>query len=71
MAIWDKTIDRRDFLKTAAGAAAVFAAASILPKQGSAAPRNIETTAIKFSEMQKLSPSEMAKRSPLREYGYN
>ena len=71
MAIWDKTIDRRDFLKTAAGAAAVFAAASILPKQGSAAPRNIETTAIKFSEMQKLSPTEMAKRSPLREYGYN
>lgn len=71
MAIWDKTIDHRDFLKTAAGAAAVFAAASILPKQGSAAPRNIETTAIKFSEMQKLSPTEMAKRSPLREYGYN
>lgn len=71
MAIWDKTIDRRDFLKTAAGAAAAFAAASILPKQGSAAPRDIETTAIKFSEMQKLSPTEMAKRSPLREYGYN
>ena len=62
MAIWDKTIDRRDFLKTAAGAAAAFAAASILPKQGSAAPRDIETTAIKFSEMQKLSPTEMAKR---------
>lgn len=31
MAIWDKSIDRRDFLKTAAGAAAAFAAASILP----------------------------------------
>lgn len=29
MAIWDKSIDRRDFLKTAAGAAAAFAAASI------------------------------------------
>ena len=71
MAIWDKSIDRRDFLKTAAGAAAAFAAASILPKQGFAAPRNIETTAIKFSEMEKLSPTEMAKRSPLREYGYN
>lgn len=51
MAIWDKSIDRRDFLKTAAGAAAVFAAASILPKRSAATPRNIETTAIKFSEM--------------------
>ena len=71
MAIWDKSIDRRDFLKTAAGAAAAFAAASILPKQGFAAPRNIETAAINFSEMEKLSPTEMAKRSPLREYGYN
>ncbi len=71
MAVWDKKIDRRNFLKTAAGAAAVFAAASVFPKKSFAAPRDIQTTAAKFSEVQKMTPTDMAKRSPLREYGYN
>lgn len=39
MAVWDKKIDRRNFLKTAAGAAAVFAAASVFPKKSFAAPQ--------------------------------
>lgn len=77
MEFWNKKFDRRNFLKAGAAGVAAVAAAS-LPSVATktkvaqaAAIRNVPTTRIGFSEMQKLTPTEMAKRSPLREYGYN
>ena len=70
MTLMDKKFDRRNFLKASAGAAAAVAVASVLPKMVQAAPKNIPVAKLKFSEVQKLTPTEMARRSGLREAGY-
>ncbi len=71
MEIWNKKFDRRNFIKAGAGAAAALTVASMLPKKGFAAPRNIPTTAMPFSKVVELTPEEMAQRSPLQEYALN
>jgi hypothetical protein len=68
---FDKDLDRRDFLRYSAGAAAALAVSTMVPKTGFAKSVTDNAAKISLSECVKLQPAEMAEKSAMVKKGYN